>query len=139
MATITKLRTANSSPATKMKSAAWRRRMQRQRYCSYGTGTISLILTILSLSHLASGIQLLTHADLWHAWAMAIGIDLSFIGLELTPLCAVTPALRASVTRFCLPAVKATLATSALMNAYAFALESPSIPFAVAASILGTA
>jgi hypothetical protein len=137
MATITKLRTSTVAPTTKIKSASWRRKMSRQRYCSYGIGAISLVLTGLSLSHLASGVQLLTQSDIAHAWAMAIGIDLGFIGLELSQLCAVTPALRASVARFSCPAVKCTLAASALMNAYAFASGSPSIPFAVAASILG--
>ncbi len=135
MATITKLKT-NFAPI-KQQSASHKRKMHRQRICSYGVGTISLVLMGLSLSHLAGGIQLLTGCGTYAAWAMAMGIDLGFISLELSQLCAVSPALRATVTRFAGPAVKVTLAVSALINAYQFAAGSPNQIFGVAAAMLG--
>jgi len=120
-----------------LRSVSLRRRMTRQRYAAYGVGCIALVLTGLSLSHLASGVQLLTQSHAPAAWAMAIGFDLSFVGLELSQLCAATAQGRRDVTRFAGPAVKATMAVSAMMNAYAFASSSPNIPSAAAAVALG--
>jgi hypothetical protein len=45
--------------------------------------TVTLVLLGLSLSHLAAGIALVTGAGPYDSWAMAIGIDLGFIALEL--------------------------------------------------------
>ena len=120
-----------------LRSMSLRRRMTRQRYAAYGVGCIALVLTGLSLSHLASGVQLLTQSGAPAAWAMAVGFDLSFVGLELSQLCAATAQGRREVTRFAGPAVKATMAVSAMMNAYAFASSSPDIPSAAAAVALG--
>jgi hypothetical protein len=73
-------------------------------------------LLALSLSHLATGIALVTGAGPSDGWLMAIGIDLGFIALELA-----APAdKRAAVMRYAAPAIVGTLAASATMNAFAF-------------------
>ena len=110
---------------------------KRQRIASYAIGAVGLTLTGLSLSHLASGVQVLTHADTWHSWAMATGIDLGFVGLEVGQLCTTSDKLRHTVERFARPAIIGTLIASALMNAYAFASEATSWPYAAAAVALG--
>jgi hypothetical protein len=138
MATITKLNVQTKVVAQpKAKSKSWIKRMARQKYAAYGVGTISLVLTGLSLSHLASGVQLLTQADQVQSYAMATGIDLGFIGLELAQIFSVSESLKKAVGKFAGPAVKATLAMSAVMNAYAFAVHSPNSIFAGAAAALG--
>lgn len=139
-ATVTKLRTKTSPISTVApipRSAAWKRKIARQGFASYAVGTVALVLTGLSLSHLAAGVQTLTHGSEWHAWAMALGIDLGFIGLELAQLCVTTADLRRTVERFACPAVQGTLVMSALMNAYAFAIHAPNAWFAGAACVLG--
>lgn len=142
-ATVTKLKTKTvpraQAPAPIVRSAAWRRRIARQGAASYAVGSVALVLTGLSLSHLAAGVQVLTHSDEWHAWAMALGIDLGFVGLELAQLCVTTAELRRTVERFAAPAVQGTLVVSALMNAYAFAIGATTWPFVVAACVLGVA
>lgn len=125
------------SAAPIVRSAAWRRKMARQRLASYGIGAVALVLTVLSLSHLAAGVQVLAHSSTWHAWAMAIGIDMGFIGLELGQLCITTETLKAKVSRFADPAIKGTLIVSALMNAYAFASAASGWAFLTAACALG--
>lgn len=137
MATITQLRKPVIANQPKAKSRSWVKRMIRQKYAAYGVGAISLVLTGLSLSHLADGVQLLTQSDMAHSYAMAVGIDLGFIGLELAQICTVAESLRKVVNKFACPAVKVTLAMSAMMNAYAFAAHSPNYVFAVAAAALG--
>lgn len=138
-ATITKLRTktAPAAPVPVTRSAAWRRKIARQAFASYAVASVALVLTGLSLSHLAAGVQMLTQGAAWHAWAMALGIDLGFIGLELAQLCVTTADLRRTVERFAHPAVQGTLVMSAIMNAYAFAIHAPSWPFVIAACTLG--
>jgi hypothetical protein len=84
---------------------------------------VTLILLGLSLSHLAAGIGLVTGAGPSDGWAMAIGIDLGFIALELAVLAA--PAdKRAAVVRYAAPAIIGSLAASAAMNGFAFAAYS---------------
>lgn len=81
---------------------------------------VTLVLVGLSLSHLAEGVQLVTGCDHWPAWAMAIGIDLAFVALEVAIILS-PEELRASVGTYASPAIKGTLILSAIMNALAFA------------------
>jgi hypothetical protein len=74
----------------------------------------------LSLSHLASGVAIVTGAGLSDGWAMAIGIDAGFVALELAVLVAPIDR-RAAVTHYATQAILGTLAASAAMNAFAFA------------------
>ena len=135
----TTARASKSKAATAAKPQSRRAKImgRRQRAASYAIGAVGLTLTALSLSHLAAGVQVLTHSDTWHAWAMATGIDLGFVGLEVGQLCVTTDKLRATVARFAKPAIIGTLIASAGMNAYAFASECASWPFMAAAVALG--
>ncbi|WP_164085484.1 hypothetical protein, partial [Stenotrophomonas maltophilia] len=72
---------------------------------SYGTAGVALVLMGLSLSHLAAGIGALTHSDPAHAWAMAVGIDLGFIALELGQLCTTTESLRKAIMTWAGPTI----------------------------------
>ena len=133
-------KTKTTKPAAivlKPKSAATKKKMFRQRIASYGVGVVALVLTVLSLDHLATGVQMLTKADVLHSWAMAIGIDCGFIGLELAQLCTATEAIRKIVHRWACPAVVITLIISALMNANAFAAGASNMTYAVCAAALG--
>lgn len=125
------------SQAPVVRSAGFRHRIARQKLAAYGIGSVAVTLTGLSLSHLAGGVELLTQSGPTHSWAMAVGIDLGFIALELGQLSVTTETLRKQVAKFAGPAVKGTLIASALMNAYAFAAPATYIPFQVAASLLG--
>lgn len=100
-------------------------RLRRQRAAAAATGFVTLVLIALSLSHLAHGIGLLTGADWLERGAMAVGIDLGFVALEMSQLCAATEAVRRSVARYALPAIVGTLVVSACLNALAFASQAP--------------
>lgn len=119
-----------------VRSAAWKRKLTRQRYTSYGTAGVALVLMGLSLSHLAAGIGALTHSDPAHAWAMAVGIDLGFIALELGQLCTTTESLRKAIMTWAGPTIIGTLIVSACMNAYAFASVATGWPVIASACIL---
>jgi hypothetical protein len=99
------------------------RAMRRQTTVATAAGFVAATLTALSLSHLAHGIALMTGCPGWESWAMAVGIDLGFITLELLMVTAVTEAVRRRVGKHARPAILGTLAGSAGMNALAFASQ----------------
>ncbi|MFG1300706.1 hypothetical protein V5F49_13000 [Xanthobacter sp. V3C-3] len=146
MNNVTRLKTNAPRPARpaakQAKDAAPRPniRLRRQRVAAGATGFVTLVLIALSLSHLAHGIGLLTGADWLERGAMAVGIDLGFVALEMSQLCAATEAVRRSVARYALPAIVGTLAVSAGLNALAFASQAPLWTFQMyAAAALGVA
>jgi len=87
----------------------------------FGVMLVALALLGLSLSHLASGVAIVTGSGERDGWLMAVGIDMGFVALELALLVA-PAATRPAVARYASPAIVGTLlATSAAMNAFAFA------------------
>jgi hypothetical protein len=69
---------------------------------------VALVLLGLSLSHLASGVAIVTGSDGRDGWLMGVGIDLSFVALKLAPLVA-PAATRPAVARYASPAIVGTL------------------------------
>jgi len=131
MASVTKgFRSLNRKAAKKL---------QRQSKAAIGIGFVAATLTALSLSHLAHGIEIVCGAASWEGWAMAIGIDCGFIGLELATIASATEHVRRSVSKFSKPAIVGTLVLSALMNAFAFAEHTVGIPLTTAAVMIGLA
>ena len=49
-------------------------------------GAVAVVLAALSLNHLTTGIEIITHASGWEAMALAVGVDLGFVALELSQL-----------------------------------------------------
>jgi H+/Cl- antiporter ClcA len=94
--------------------------MKRQVMSAIGIGGVAVTLTALSLNHLAHGIEIVTNAPNWEAYAMAIGIDCGFISAELAQLFASNDKLAKKISRFTKPAIIGTLIGSAAMNAFAF-------------------
>lgn len=146
MSTITTLprpTLASTKPGAKPLGAKARARLRRQRYAAVGLGLVACTLTGLSLTHLAHGITIVTSASAWEAWAMAVGIDLGFVALELSQIAVTTEVLRRAVARYTKPAIIGTLAGSAIMNAFAFAaptthwgMTSAAVTFGIAIPLL---
>jgi len=134
------LRPAASVPkgTTSRKDRKAAKALHRQAGTALGVGAVAVTLTALSLSHLAYGIEIVTGCQPWESWAMAVGIDLGFVALELSQL-AVTDKLRLQVSRFARPAILGTLAGSAGMNAFAFAAQAVKQYMMAAGIALGVA
>jgi hypothetical protein len=96
-------------------------------------------LVTLSLNHLAHGIELVTGAPTWEAWAMAVGIDLGFVAIEASQIAATGEKLRKQIVRFAKPAIIGTLIGSAGMNAFAFAAQTTNLWMTSAAITMGIA
>lgn len=130
----------NVTPTVSRNAAV--RALQRQAGTAMSVGVVAAILTTLSLTHLASGITAITGASPWEGWAMAIGIDLAFVALELAQLAVMSDKVRRQVAQFARPAIVVTLVGSAAMNAFAFAgryITIDPIATMVAAVVLGVA
>lgn len=121
------------SPRRKTKTA-----LRHTMMTSCAIGAVAVTLTGLSLSHLAHGIELVTSSPSWQAWAMACGIDLGFVALELAMVTA-GDKLRKQIARLANPTIIGTLAGSATLNAFAFAAGASGLGQQVAAVVMGIA
>jgi hypothetical protein len=130
---------AANTAGTSKHSNHWRKAMRRQSLSATGVGLAIVVLTSLSLSHLASGIEIVTHSASWEGWALAVGIDCGFILMELACITVVAEKVRRVVERYARPAIAGTLAGSAVMNAFAFASQADILPMQIAGAAMGGA
>jgi hypothetical protein len=138
-ATVISLKSTAQHKPTSRRSRRAARAIHRQAGTAAAIGAVAVTLTTLSLSHLAHGITIVTGANGWEAWAMAVGIDLGFVALELAQIATVSDKVRKQVSRFAKPAIIGTLIGSAGMNAFAFAAQTVSPWMMSAAITLGVA
>jgi hypothetical protein len=134
--TVVKLPTSKSQARNTNTTKRAAKALSRQTMTATAVGLVATSLTALSLSHLAHGVEIVTHSAPWQAWSMAVGIDLGFIATELACV-TVADKLRKMIDRFARPAILGTLAASAAMNAFAFAQDATGIPMAAAAIAMG--
>jgi hypothetical protein len=115
-------------------SQSFPRKLRWQAYIAAGIGTVALLITGLSLAHLASGIQAITGAAEWEGWCMAVAIDIGFVFVKLSTLVA-NAHVRRQIGTLANITIIGTLAGSAGMNIYAFASQAGSNPFMLAAAV----
>jgi len=140
--TVVALKTAKPAKPSKVvkgHSKGFVRAMNRQRAAAIGIGGVGTVLTGLSLSHLAEGVSMVAHSGDVASWAMAVGIDCGFIGLELASLLTVNDKTRREVEKYAKPGVAGTVIGSAVMNATAFAAHADGVVMQCAGVALGCA
>lgn len=117
-----------------------KRKASHHNTAAIAIGGVAAVLVSLSLSHLAHGIHLVTQSPTWEAWAMAIGIDLGFVALELSLLAtAANDKLQRKLAHYANPAIVGTLVGSAVLNALAFAYQANGTSMMVIAGAIGIA
>jgi hypothetical protein len=143
MATVSVLKTSTTSkPATKAKAPSAQKaaatiagKMRRQHVAAGAVAALAGTLTFLSVHHLATGYQAVTHCAEWEALVSACGIDLGFLLLEMAQLVTVRDITLKVVARWANPAIAVTLAGSAALNSFAF-MQGATGPLAIAAAVL---
>jgi hypothetical protein len=77
-------------------SAKTARRITWQRRSAALLGTVASAMTVVSLTHIAGGVQLITHDAIpaWQAWGLAVGLDINYIAMELGGLVTATQLVR---------------------------------------------
>lgn len=139
-ATVTKLPTSSPKTVTKTKATSKAQAAaKRQAIAAKGIIGVALVLTGLSLTKLSGGIQLITHTEAWQAWALAVGIDCGFVSMELATMSVSSEKLRKRIARYTRPAIVATMAGSAAINALGFAWGATGYAMQAASVALGIA
>jgi hypothetical protein len=125
---VTPLRNANAERQAKWrarrnalaKSAEQRPAFSPQRWVAGASLSVTAVLLALSLVHLSTGIELITHCHRWEAIALALGVDAAMVCCEAALLVSGVGVLKvirpwASTTILC------TVTASAGLNSLAFA------------------
>lgn len=114
----------------------------QQALAAGSAGTVALVLTALSLTHLSHGIEMVTHAPTWESWAMAFGVDAGFVTIELAMLCPMSDRTLKAIKSYAAWAIGGTLVGSAALNALAFGAQAegymlyPAVAFGLAVPAL---
>jgi hypothetical protein len=108
--------------APKAISAKTARRITWQRRSAALLGTVASAMTVVSLMHIAGGVQLITHDAIpaWQAWGLGVGLDINYIAMEMPGLVTATQLVRDKLhklTRWGIPAV---MGFSMALNALEF-------------------
>jgi hypothetical protein len=128
-----------AAPKVSRKAQVAAKEMQGQRWSAGLLGGVATIITGLSLSHLAHGIEIITHPDYaWESWAMAVGIDVGMIATEVASLTA-SEQVQKDTRWYSAGMIAGTLGLSAAMNSFAFASQASSLPFQIAGVVFGVA
>lgn len=104
--------------------ATSRRQLQRiaqHNFSCYAAIATMFSLAVLSLTHLAKGISILTGSPMWESIAMAIGTDFGFVSVELAMVTALN---RKNIETWARPTLYGLLLWSAFLNAFAFSAQS---------------
>jgi hypothetical protein len=104
-----------------------------------GLGIVILVLLYLSLNHLARGIQVVTLCEHWEGIAMAIGLDLLIVALEVAMVVTAGTKAARPVARFANPALSSPppFAWSAGLNGFAFSANQDAVAWKAVAALLG--
>lgn len=109
------------------------RALRRQAAVARCIGSVAVLIAALSLSHLASGVKLITGCEAWKAWAMSIAIDIGFVATKFCTL-VVGEKFRKKIATLSNVTIVGTLGGSVGMNVYAFAAQATN-PYALAAAV----
>lgn len=135
-ATITKLPRSKPVPAKPVRAAKPKPETSRaQAFATAGVGGVALTLTALSLTHLTCGIEQVTGGTAVESAAMAVGIDLGFVALEVAQIIKLPAETAKAVARFAKPAIVGTILASAALNAFGFASHAPGVMIYPAAAL----
>jgi hypothetical protein len=124
-------------PATRKPRRASKAAVVRKHAPAAGLGLVILVLLYLSLNHLARGIMVVTLCDGWEGYAMAVGLDLLIVGLEVAMVVTAGTKAQRPVARFANPALLTAFAWSGGLNGFAFSANQDAIAWKAVAAVLG--
>jgi hypothetical protein len=102
-------------------------------------GGAAAVITGLSLSHLAHGVELITQpAHEWESWTLAVGINIGMVATEIATLTA-GERVRRETRWYSGSMIAGTLLLSATINAFGFAAKATTLPFQAAGVVFGVA
>jgi hypothetical protein len=108
--------------APKAISAKTARRITWQRRSAALLGTVASAMTVVSLAHVAGGVQSITHGAVpaWQAWGLAVGLDINYIAMEMAALVTATRGVRDKLHKLTKVGIPAVMGFSMALNAMEF-------------------
>jgi hypothetical protein len=108
---------------TKPPTARMARRIRLQHYSAVLLGLIAAAMTTVSLSHIAGGVETLTHGAVpgWQAWMVSLGLDANYIAMEMAGVVAAMQHVRDRLHRLTRLGIPAVMGFSMALNALEFA------------------
>jgi hypothetical protein len=91
-----------------------------QRCVAYASLSVTVVLLALSLVHLSTGIEMITHCHRWEAVALALGVDAAMVCCEAALLVSGVAVLKV-IKSWASSTILATVVASAGLNSLAFA------------------
>jgi hypothetical protein len=103
-------------------SARMLRRIRLQHGAAALLGTVAAAMTTVSLSHIAGGVDHVTHAAVpeWQAWGVAIGLDVNYVAMEMAGVVAAMQHVRDRLHRLTRIGIPAVMGFSMSLNALEF-------------------
>jgi len=126
-----------SRPQRQPNRRAGRAAILRRHAPATGLGLVILVLLYLSLNHLARGVQIVTLCQAWEGLAMAVGLDLLIVALEVAMVVTAGTKAARPVARFANPALLTAFAWSAGLNGFAFSANQDALAWKAVAAALG--
>jgi hypothetical protein len=104
-------------------SARMVRRIKLQHGAAVLIGLIAAAMTTVSLSHIAGGVESLTHGAVpgWQAWMVSLGLDANYVCMELSGIVAAMQHVRDRLHRLTRVGIPAVMGFSMALNALEFA------------------
>jgi hypothetical protein len=104
-------------------SARMVRRLKLQHGAALLLGTVAAAMTTVSLSHIAGGVEHITHGAVpeWQAWGVAVGLDINYVGMEMAGVVAAMQHVRDRLHRLTKIGIPAVMGFSMALNALEFA------------------
>lgn len=102
-------------------------RMLRRLKLQHGTamllGIVAAAMTVVSLSHIADGVEHITHGavPVWQCWGVAVGLDVNYVAMEMAGVVAAMQHVRDRLHRLTRIGIPAVMVFSMALNALAFA------------------
>src|SRR5215467_9534789 len=83
-------------------SARMARRIKLQHGVAGLIGIVAAAMTTVSLSHIAGGVEHITHGAVphWQAWATAVGLDINYVAMEMAGVVAAMQHVRDRLRRW---------------------------------------
>jgi hypothetical protein len=99
------------------------RRLKLQHGVAIVIGFIAAAMTTVSLSHIAGGIETLTHGAVpgWQSWMVSLGLDANYISMEMAGVVAAMQHVRDRLHRLTRIGIPAVMGFSMALNALEFA------------------
>jgi hypothetical protein len=129
-------RKVKTTPKAKALSARMVRRIFWQKSAGMVLALVASGMTGVSLAHIAGGVEHLTNGAIphWQSWAVAVGLDVNYIAMEIAGVVAALQATKDKLHKFTRFGIPGIMVFSMAMNSLEFSAGAIG-PYQIAAAV----